>query len=239
MATRPTHYPGGLSNTSPGDPLYMYPFLDPSKYHLYYTDFDLYTAADWTVTKSTTSATNVITTGDGGLAAFGTGVSGTTSLISNQWKGNSGAATVGTFTFDTTKFFFMKVRVKTSVVASTRMMIGVAGTSTTPFDGVIDRVVLSAVAGAAILTVSASGGSTSTSTAGTMTADTFCTIAVAYIPGTGFQVFFNDALASTLTSTANAPASTSNMSITMACDTTNTSTQTEMTVDYLLSAKER
>lgn len=239
MATRPTHYPGGLSNTSPGDPLYMYPFLDPSKYHTFFTDFDLYTVADYTVTKSTTSATNVITTGDGGLVAFSTGFSGATSLVSNQWKGNSGAATVGTFTFDTTKYMFIKVRCKTSVVAATRMMVGLAGTSTTPFDSVIDRVVLNAVAGTAILTVSASGGSTSTSTCGTMTADTFCTMAVAYIPGTGFQVFFNDALASTLTSTANAPASTSNMSITMACDTTSTSASSQMTVDYLMIAKER
>lgn len=233
----PTHFPSGLSTTPDGGSLYLMPFLDPAKYHLWFSDFDEYTAADWVETSSTTSATRAPVTGDGGLVTFSTGSAVDDYITAAQWDGNSGAAVIENFTWESTKHLFLKARLKVSDADNSDFNIGLLVTDTTPLDAA-DGISFLLADGDA--TVSAkivnSGASSSTQELGDLADDTFATMTIAYIPGTGFQCYWNEALVGTITSTANAPTTELAISLNIGNGTTAAST---LTIDYLMIAKER
>tara|TARA_R110000751_G_scaffold86267_2_gene171911 strand:+ start:109 stop:819 length:711 start_codon:yes stop_codon:yes gene_type:complete len=236
MGTRPTHFPGGLSNTAPGDNLYQFPYLDPMQYNVWFSDFNKYVKADWTVTKTTTSSTDAIVTGDGGILQFQCATLDD-NLIAAQWDGNSGAAVVENFLFDSTKYMFMKTRLKISDADAADIAIGLQITDTSP-GAVSDGIFFELTDGDATVTLEVEkNGTASTQAAGDLTDDTYHTFGFAYIPGTGFQVFFDNALAGTITSTTNAP-DDEELAISIAMQS-GAVAGTTMSVDYLLIAKER
>ena len=67
-----THFTSGVTNVVRGT-LGKIKQPDPTKYHTYFNDFDVYTSGDWTVTTTEAgsgSATEAIIDGDGGLLAL-------------------------------------------------------------------------------------------------------------------------------------------------------------------------
>jgi hypothetical protein len=62
-----TRFPGGVNTTTDGGIFCDFPMPDPTTFHLYYDDFDVYTAGDWTVTETQAGATQALGAGDGGL----------------------------------------------------------------------------------------------------------------------------------------------------------------------------
>lgn len=61
----PTRFPNGLTTSKKTDPLGEFNLPDMTTSHVYFEDFDYYTAADWTVTE-TGVATQVLENADGG-----------------------------------------------------------------------------------------------------------------------------------------------------------------------------
>ena len=60
-----TRFPNGLTNRSPGEVFSSLPMPDPPRRHTFFEDFDVYTAADWTVTVTGTG-TQAVANLDGG-----------------------------------------------------------------------------------------------------------------------------------------------------------------------------
>lgn len=236
MTVRPTHYPGGISNTSPGDPLYMFPYLDPTQFHTWWNDFDNYTAADWTVTKTTSSGIDRATTGDGGVLSITPGTADVvSSMVSAQWDGNSGAAVVENFAFSTSKYWFLKVRAKLSEVTNSKLLLGCAITDTTPFSTTAQLALVKAGGAATIAGTVTSASTSSSVTAGTIVADTYFTAAMVNNVAAGvIQVFFNGSLIGTM-ATTNTPTVTLAPTIAFVSE----AASVNLLLDYMLIALER
>lgn len=237
MTVRPTHFPGGLSNTIPGDPLYMFPYLDPTQFHIFFNDFDVHVSADYTVTISSTTGTNKAATGNGGWLVLSTLSATDNDLTSLQGKGNSGATTLEPWTWDATKYFFIKSRFKLGTATDIDFFIGLAVTDTSPIDAASAIGFLKADDAATVAVVLTDASTTTSQVLGTMVADTFVTAALAYIPGVGVQCFLNQALVGTITTLTNVPDS-GTLAVTM-CVMNGTTAATVATIDYLLIAQER
>jgi hypothetical protein len=231
-----TRFPNGIANQQSGN-MSLAQFLDPSKFHVWFSDFDNYTAADWTATLGTTSSTHAAITGDGGLAAFSIAVAKDDELVSVQWDGNSGAAVQESFLFDSTKEMYWKAKFKLNDATQSDFRVGLMITDTSPLTAT-DEMCFSKADGTAVVSFSVTKDSTaSTQELGTLSDDTYATLGVTYIPGTGFKCYFNDAFVGTITSTANAP-DDEELAVTIAVQS-GAAAVTTLTMDYLLIAKQR
>ena len=137
MSNGPTHFRSGVSNTSPGDPLYKFGMLDPTKWHTYFNDFDTFAAADWTITTTeggAGDATEALTNADGGRL-----------LITNDDADDDRDffQKVGeSFKFATGKRLFFKALFQVSDATQSDFVMGLQITDTTPLavtDGVYFR----------------------------------------------------------------------------------------------------
>lgn len=66
----PARFTSGVTNVGQATITRFMPILDPTKVHLYFNDFDIYTAAEWTVTTTEAgagNATEAIGDADGGV----------------------------------------------------------------------------------------------------------------------------------------------------------------------------
>lgn len=70
MGNEVTRFPNGISDRADGHIFADMPFLDPTKFHIYYNDFDAYVAGDWVVTETQVAATQALAAGDGGILAL-------------------------------------------------------------------------------------------------------------------------------------------------------------------------
>lgn len=103
----PTHFRTGVSNQVPGNPLFEFPYLDPTKYVTYFNDFFTYHAGEWTITTTeagTGSATEALASGSGGLLLI-TNAAGDNDLDFLQLKGEA-------FKYVATKNMFLKQDLK-------------------------------------------------------------------------------------------------------------------------------
>lgn len=135
--TKPTRYPGGLNNAPLQSVFEDMGQLDPSKFHNYFNDFDLFTASDWTITTveaGAGSATEAIQNEDGGVL-----------LITNDDADDDSdflQLVNETFKFETGKALFFKTRLKVSDAIQSDFIIGLQITDTTPLavtDGIYFR----------------------------------------------------------------------------------------------------
>lgn len=137
MGQKSTHFDNGLTNRSSGlsvlESLLTMP--DPTKMHMYFNDFDHFTAADWTITRidgGTDSAqVNALTNADGGVLLVTTN-DADDDQESFQKVGES-------FKFESGKDLIFKARLKLSDATQSDMTIGLQITDTTPLavsDGV-------------------------------------------------------------------------------------------------------
>lgn len=232
----PTHFTSGVSAALVATPLYQMPFLDPAMYHSWFSDFDVYRSGDWINTTSTTTGTRVVADADGGVLAFTTPALDDC-LITSQWGGGNSGDVAETFTWASNKKMFLRGRFKVNDANDTDIVFGLAIADTSPLDA-SDGIYFSMVDGSAVVSAKLikSGASTSTQALGTMTDDTFAIVAISYLPGVGFECYFNDRLVGTITSTSNAP--TTEIAVTTAMQS-GAAAITIASWDYLLVAKER
>lgn len=125
----PTHYRTGVSNQVPSNPLFQYGMLDPTKYHVYFNDFDTYVVGDWTLTTTEAgagSATEALTDVDGGALLI-TNDAADNDLDFFQLVGES-------FKFEVGKKLFFKARFKVSDATQSDFVMGLQIRDTTPLD---------------------------------------------------------------------------------------------------------
>lgn len=125
-----TRIPNGVTNANPQSVLGNIGQLDPTKYHTFFTDFDTYTAADWTVTETQAGATQALTPGDGGLLLL-TNTAADNDMVSVQLANNS-------FVLNPAKAFFFTARVSVTDALDCSVLVGLVDimTSFNPANGV-------------------------------------------------------------------------------------------------------
>lgn len=120
-----TNFIDGVTNVAESTPLGNFPAPDPSKIHMYFNDFDVYTAGDWTVTATGTSPVAVADI-DGGVLRITTGAT--------ENDGDFLEAQGESWTIEPGKKFWMKGRFRLSSAAQSDFIFGLHSTDTTPQD---------------------------------------------------------------------------------------------------------
>jgi hypothetical protein len=227
MAT--TVLPAGITNAAVDSALSSYTAMDPAKNHQWFSDFDTFTAADWTVTETQAGATQGLATGDGGWLA----------LVNSAANNDLNAIQLATATFavDATKACWIKARFKLSNATNAAAVIGLQVIDTTPL-AVSDGLFFSKPAAATTLNAAAFKSSTGTTKAiGTMADDTFATCGVHYSPNSSLiYLYFNDVNIGQMVATNFPTGAALTVSIAVANGTAAANT---MSVDYLMVATER
>lgn len=232
-----TRLPNGLSTDVDSGP--FADFAEPrwNRYHVWFDDFDNYTAASWVVTETLAGATQGVTSGDGGILAL-VNSAADDDLNSIQWAGGAGAVTPS-FTFDSTKDMFIATRFKVDDATQSDVLIGLAIADTTPIASLPANGIFflkSDDAASLIVSLRASGTSTSL-TVGTLSNDTYVDVAFVYNSTLGrWQVFLNNALVATTTTLTNAPSAALAPTITLQNGSAAART---LSVDWLFVAKQR
>jgi hypothetical protein len=195
----PTHFLGGVSNVGPTNPLFEFGMLDPTKWHVFWDDFNHEpwgaSPAEWVITATSVgTGTSAITTPD---------TSGGMALITTAQNENDGlyAQTVGEiFLLASGKKAFLKSRFKVSDATQSDFIVGLHSTDTTPQDATM-RFFFESVDGSAAMYFN-NDNNTTDSDSGTVTTlanDTFVSVA-AYWDGNGnIKLYENDVHKTTMT----------------------------------------
>lgn len=117
----PTRFPNGLTNVVEERTFGYYPYLDELKSHRYVNDFDNFTAANWTITKTGTGTTAIVA-GDGGLLAL-TNTTASGDLIELQLP-------FATFSYTAGKRLVFKSLVQVDDATNAEFFIGLQNTNT-------------------------------------------------------------------------------------------------------------
>jgi len=193
----PTHFSGGVSNVSPGNPLYELGTLDPTKFHTIFDDFDkLPIAANYTLTAiSAGTGTSAITSADvdGGVARITTAANDTDGIAA-EWLSES-------FLMETGKKAFIKTRLSVGDAAQSAWMVGLHSTDTTPRDATL-RFFFESVDGSANVYFNIDDNTTDadSSTVATLSDDTYITLAAYYDGVSSVELFADDVKITTMTS---------------------------------------
>ena len=119
-----TNMPGGISNAAPWQTMSEAGTPDPSWSQMYHNDFNIYTAADWTVTNTGVTPTNALAAETGGVL-LNTTTAGATDATFLQ-------LTTAGFLLAANKHIFFKSRIKQSDATNSDIYTGLIMTSTTP-----------------------------------------------------------------------------------------------------------
>lgn len=226
----PTRFPYGAGNVKPQATLGMYGAQDPSKFHQYFTDFDTYTAADWTVTE-TGAATQALADEDGGVLLI-TNAAADDNASYSQKVGES-------FLMEAGRPAWFKARFKVSDATQSDLVMGLQITDTTPLDAT-DGIYFTKADGSAVLTAvcrnNATTGSTSLN-AVTMVSDTYVVVGWYYDGKSEVKVFVNDVHVGTLAGTS---AFLPDTELTVSYGVQNGEAVAKtMSIDYIFAAKAR
>lgn len=228
----PTRFTSGVSTAASSSALAMFGMPDPTKWHVYFNDFDTYTAAEWTIT--TTEA------GAGSATEALTDIAGGALLVTNDAADNDADffQKVGeSFRFVAGKKTFFKTRFKTSDATQTDLIFGLVITDTTPLansDGVY--FLKADDAATVVLAVNKNSTATTSSALATLADDTFVTLAFYYDGKSEVQAFVDDVKVSTL-ATTNLP-DDEDLTVTFGIQNGAAAAKT-LTLDYILAAQER
>jgi len=237
----PTHFRTGVSNQVPGNPLFQFPYLDPTKYVTYFNDFLTYHADEWTITTTEAgsgNASEALTSGPGGWLLI-TNDDADNDLDFLQLKGEA-------FKYVATKNMFFKARFKVSDATQSDFVMGLGITDTTPLD-TTDGFFFLKSDGAATMDflIEKDNSATTNSSVATIADDTFVTASFHYNPtggsassgGGAFEIFINDVQVATQTTLTNA---TDDEDLTISFGIQNGAAAAKtMTIDYILAAVER
>lgn len=223
-----TRYPNGVTNAAIGSTLESYIATDPSAAHTYFDDFNSYTAAQWTVTKTQGGATQAIIAGDGGIL----------SLVNTSANNDLNAIQLvnETFAFVAGKRAWFKCRFSLSNATNAAMVIGLQIADTTPL-AASDGVWFSSAAASTTLNmvVEAASAATTTQVATGLANATYYTCGYAYDGGSSVFAYFNDTLVASSVIT-NLPTRTLTISAAVANGTAAANT---LNIDYMFAGTER
>ena len=140
----PTHFTNGVSDVTPGNPLYEFGRLDPTKWLVAWDDFiHEPLSTEWTITATSGgSGTSAISTPDvnGGLARITTAADENDGIF---------AQTIGeVFLLESGKKTFIKTRLQVGDATQSDLVVGLHSTDTTPQDATM-RFLFESVDGAA------------------------------------------------------------------------------------------
>ena len=228
----PTRFPGGVGTAVPTASLGMLGMPDPSKYHVFWDDFNSPPLA----TEYTLSATSV---GAGTSAFSAADADGGVARITTAANENDGifAELIGEgFLMEAGKKAWIKCRFQVGDAIESDMIIGLHSTSATPQAATL-RFLFETVDGAAAMYFNVDDNTTDadSGTVVTLADDTYVTVG-AYYDGKGnIDLFLNDAKVTSMTGVAVPGAE-----MAVGFGYLNGASGAETTdIDYLLVAKER
>jgi hypothetical protein len=191
----PTRFPSGISTVAKGKPLGMYGAPDPTQFHTYFNDFDVYTAGDWTVTATSVGAgtsTPAIADADGGILRITTAANENDGLFL-EGQGES-------WLIESGKKSWIKARFSVGDAIQSDLIIGLHSTDTTPLDATL-RMAFVSDDGSAALYFNVDDNTTDADSATVATlADDVAVVVAAYYDGkTTIELFLNDAHVGSMT----------------------------------------
>ncbi len=225
----PGRYPNGITNAARNTTMWDFGSMDPTKYHIYFNDFDTFVAGDWTVTETGAGGTVALTDVDGGAVLL-TNDAGASDAEYLQKVGES-------FLLEAGKQAWFKTRVKASHATTADIVVGLQVTDTTPLDATDGIYFLKAAAGTSWSLVSrlnATTGSTTASAIATCVANTFMSLGWHYDGKGNLKYFIDDVHTGTISvGTTYLPDTELTVSFGML------GASITATFDYILAAKER
>jgi hypothetical protein len=247
-ARHPTALPAGLTDRGDRSVWQNMPFLDPTRFHLFFNDFDQYAAGDWVVTETQAGATQATVSGDGGILAL------VNSAADNDV--NSIQQAFPSFTFADGKMFCVKTRFKLSDATQTDALIGAYVTDTSPIASVpTDGIGFLKDDDAATIKFQVGTGSAYTNTAAllTMADDTYYTLGAfcngkAFVKNSDNLTYYsflvyggtdNDPAFITRLDVLNTAVPSANVLAPTICLQNGEAVAKTLSIDYLLVAKER
>lgn len=226
----PTRFPNGVTNVAANADTSHLPFLDPTRYHVYFNDFDD-DLVSWTETATSVGAGTsaaAIADADGGILRITTAANEDDGLFIES-QGES-------FLIEAGKKTWIKARFALGDAIQSDFIIGLHSTDTTPQDATL-RFLFESVDGSAALYFNVDDNTTDadSDTVATLADDTFVVV-TAYYDGKGnIELFLNDVKITTMTS-VDVPGA--EMAIGMGY--LNGAAGAETTdIDYIMIAKER
>lgn len=169
-AKRPSGFPAGVNDRGDRSVWFPMPYLDPTRHHVYFDDFNKYAAGDWTVTETQGAATQATANGDGGWLQL------VNSAANNDV--NSIQSLNSSFSFADGKQFAIKCRLKLDDATLAAAAFGAYVADTSPIASAPSDAIyfLKAAAAATIVFAVGVGSAYTTSSALlTMSDDTFYT----------------------------------------------------------------
>lgn len=121
-----SNFPDGVTNASEETVFGRMTFPDPTAYHTYFNDFDVYTAGDWVVTETNAGATQALTAGNGGLLLI-TNTAADNDLVELQ-------KTPAAFTLAAGKRAWFSAKFQLSDVTQNDLMVGLVVVNTDPIN---------------------------------------------------------------------------------------------------------
>ena len=190
-----TRFPNGITNVEKTSAMGAFGAPDPTKYHLWFDDFDDFDTNMWTITATSagtgTSAVSV-PDADGGLARITTAANENDGLFI-EWDSE-------TFLIESGKEAWIKARFQVGDAIQSDFIIGLHSTDTTPLDATLRFAFISEDGSAALFfNVDDDTTDSDSGTVATLADDTFVTVA-AYWDGKGnIKLFADDAHVTTMT----------------------------------------
>lgn len=227
----PQRFSSGVTNVASSHPLGQFLAPAPTKMHVYWNDFDTYTAAEWTVTETNASATEALTDGDGGLILL-TNTATEDDILSMQKVGESFLPAAG-------KKMWFGVRFQCSDVTENDIVFGLVKTDTSPLSHT-DGIVFVCHDGDDYVDFVCTRNSTSNTTTALATLVDATWIELEwYFDGVDkFYYYVNGALTGDMTYTTTTFPSDEVLTVTMHLEAGAAGAKT-MTIDWIYAAKER
>jgi len=236
----PTHFPNGISNQVKGNPLFNYPYMDPSKFYTYFNDFFTFHADEWTIT--------TVEGGSGNASEALTSQAGGALLITNDNADDDSDFfnLVGeSFLWDSTKRMFFTAKFKVNDATQSEFVMGLQITDTTPLDGTDGIFFIKGDADTQPDFVLEKDNSSSLSVVemDAISDDTFVTLSFEYDPldvatgGPVFRIYQDNVQVGEVTSTDNAP-DDEELTVSFGIQNGEAVIKT-MTIDFILAAVER
>lgn len=230
MAT--TRFPSGVTNVAKSTTLGMLGMPDPTKYHVWFDDFDVLPVdANWTLTATSVgTGTSAITIddADGGVALITTAANENDGIFA-EWDAE-------TFLVEAGKKMWIKTRLYVGDAIQSDLIVGLHSTDTTPLDATLRFAFISEDGSASVFfNVDDNTTDADSSSVATLADDTYITLG-AYYDGNGtIALFANDVQVATM-SDVDVPGA----EMAVGFGYLNGAAGAETTgVDYLLVVKER
>ena len=233
-----TRFPDGVTTAAKTAPMGAFGLPDPTQWHVFFDDFDTYTAGQWTVTRVGTTPTEALTDINGGALLL------TVSAADND---SDQLQKVGeSFLLASGKKAFFKARFKVSDATQSDFLIGLAVTDTTLLGavdgaGVTDGIFFNKDDGDALLDFNvqknATTGQTRSAGVATVVSDTFMTVAWYFDGVSEVKCYVDDVQKATLDGSSTYLPDTE-LTVSFAIQNGEAVAKT-MTIDYIFAAMER